>query len=687
MQIQHHVSQAAIDDIVKSLRNFQLHNSTKLINNILNIIYRHDPSFTGEGEILKVFNNDLFYTACDEENGIFRSKHMRQKFVKDHMKYVEPVEIKMNTTSSTEYYHYIPLKSTLKNLMSDPSVRVQFHNVQSGPANSYSDVHDGYVFKDNKFLSSGNKIELVLYQDSFQVVNPLGSAKNKHKLVGVYYTIANLYPYNKSQIKSYQLVMLIKESVLKKHSPKIIFKPIIDELTELHDEGFDLGLSDKVKGGLLMILGDNLGSHYIGGYVESFVAHNFCRYCNIQKKEFHEGISASSLRTSKCYDDDASKAEEIGAIYNGIKFSSPFNKIPDFHVAMPGLPPCLGHDLFEGVVSYDLLHILKHICVVKKWTTFDQINKAISIFTYKSFDANDKPPPINFKSEKLSGHAVQNLVLLRNIPLILQKYILEYDEPVWQLVLTLKVIVGFVCAPSISCGQVCYMERLINEYIEKLRDMFPSYRLKPKHHYLSHYGLLIRAFGPLLHSSTLRMEQKHQFFKRSIARSGNYKNITKHAANKHSLLQAYSLESNLFDDDVVSDKAITLNLDLYSDDIQEVVYTKLGNNCAGALISNEFSYKNISYLSGDIVIISLKPGGMTVGVIDAMLLIKNVLYFIVKVKKSVYDGRTDSYIMADEPNSVKLCSVHELMDPFPLPVHKIDSVKFINLKHSINNGV
>lgn len=33
---------------------------------------------------------------------------------------------------------------------------------------------------------------------------------------------------------------------------------------------------------------------------------------------------------------------------------SPFNHLSFFHVCQPGLPPCLGHDLFEDIVSSDL---------------------------------------------------------------------------------------------------------------------------------------------------------------------------------------------------------------------------------------------------------------------------------------------------------------------------------------------
>lgn len=36
----------------------------------------------------------------------------------------------------------------------------------------------------------------------------------------------------------------------------------------------------------------------------------------------------------------------------GVKFDSLFNDLQYFHVCQPGLPPCIGHDICEGVVAF-----------------------------------------------------------------------------------------------------------------------------------------------------------------------------------------------------------------------------------------------------------------------------------------------------------------------------------------------
>lgn len=60
----------------------------------------------------------------------------------------------------------------------------------------------------------------------------------------------------------------------------------------------------------------------------------------------------------------------IVTVFNTLKFS---------HVCQAGLPPCLGHDLFEGVVAYDLAIYLRYFIKVKHWLTYSvkQVNHTV----------------------------------------------------------------------------------------------------------------------------------------------------------------------------------------------------------------------------------------------------------------------------------------------------------------------
>lgn len=95
-------------------------------------------------------------------------------------------------------------------------------------------------------------------------------------------------------------------------------------------------------------------------------------------------------------------------------------------------------------------------------------------------------------SEKLNGHAVQNWCLLRLLPLIIGNRINNpCENGVWKLILLLREIVSYVCAPTITADRIAYLNVLIEEYIHSRVELFPQHLLKPKHHYLCHYPELI----------------------------------------------------------------------------------------------------------------------------------------------------------------------------------------------------
>lgn len=233
-----------------------------------------------------------------------------------------------------------------------------------------------------------------------------------------------------------------------------------------------------VKGTLCAISGDSLGSHCIGSFLENFSRSiHFCRYCELIRNTFQDTPHlCGTARTPHSYenylqDRDTSVTDAVC----GIKFDSPFNQLAYFHVCQPGLAPCLGHDLFEGIVSYDLALFIGRL-VEKKHFGYLQLNRCKNQFRYQGNDANDKPADLYPGSERLSGHAVQNWCFLRLPPLLVGDWIKDpIENEVWQLVLQLRQIVEPVCAPAITTGQAAYFKALIEEYIYYRKKLFPDH--------------------------------------------------------------------------------------------------------------------------------------------------------------------------------------------------------------------
>lgn len=326
-------------------------------------------------------------------------------------------------------------------------MRNQYYEVHNTPPDKdiLTDITDGKSFSENDFFKNNpSALRLLLYQDSFEVVNPLGSGKRKHKLQAVYFTLANLLPYSRFSVDQMQLVLLCTEDNLKLFGQQKVFAQLMNDLKTLETQGVQLWDESLIKVGLLAVLGDNLGSHMVAGLSENFSRETYmCRYCTIDRQRFQNTPNiVGDWRTKEWHseiltllDNDSSKS------IHGVKSDCVFHCLKSFHIYESGLPPCLAHDCFEGVVSYDVALILKHFIKVEKYFTIAYINRRICQFKYLGSDRQNKPAEVKESLEKLSGNAVQNWCFLRLLPIIIGQKIENKENQVWCLLLKLREII------------------------------------------------------------------------------------------------------------------------------------------------------------------------------------------------------------------------------------------------------
>ena len=103
----------------------------------------------------------------------------------------------------------------------------------------------------------------------------------KHKLAIVLYTLGNIRPQYRSSLRMINLLIAATIPVVEKHGIDQILQPFVNDLEKLATEGVTIlkdGIERSFKGGLLLFLGDNLGSNATGGFKESFsFSFRFCR--------------------------------------------------------------------------------------------------------------------------------------------------------------------------------------------------------------------------------------------------------------------------------------------------------------------------------------------------------------------------------------------------------------------------
>lgn len=678
---------STIQTIVEEMQNVhelgQAYTITKVSSFLKNDMSLSDEAVSKICDCIK--ESDLF-SACHQ--GQLRTTYSRNQTFTKMFKYTEPqkVALGMDENMTQKFAYYIPVAETLKSFLQSRLGRnTQSQQFGDPDVEVFTDLYDGQNFKCHQFFNENpESLKLILYQDSFEIVNPLGSAKKMHKVLAVYLSLANLPIHLRSNTDNMFLVLLCVEDDLKRFGVAKVFSELLADLKSLETDGINVD-GETVKGGLYCIAGDNLGSHCIGGFTENFSrSQYFCRYCEITRSEFVADPNVCGPpRTPETYDAAVAdlQAENIQGV-RGIKVNSIFNALESFHVSQPGLPPCLGHDIFEGVLSYDLTLYLKNIIKKKKWFTYSLLNRRIKQFKYKGSEALTKPCAVNPDGAKLSGQAIQNWNLLRLLPVLIGDKVQNHEDEVWQLALQLKDIVDLICAQNISLSQIAYLDILIQEYLELRKMMFPEIQLKPKHHYLRHYSALILKFGPLIRLWTLRFESKHSYFKRCARHLKNFKNICQTLSQRHQMYQAYLLAGQECSKLLQVKDSCAFYPNLYSNTIKHAV-RELAFSEINTTVTTDIQYKGTAYKKGQFLVYR-NDEYMEFGELLLILIHNDTsVYVLMDIHKGTFLSEYHLYSVTKDSLGLQCININDLPDFYPLVSYILDGYQVIPLKHSI----
>ena len=665
------------------------------INICQQIIDRHTNLSTElRSSLLNEFSNvDLFQTSCG--SGSLQSVYKRREYLKKNMLYVAPVPVKLgnlkNKRGKQKHFYYVPIKESLCSLFSDKSVVEEYiHSLNiNHNANELQDILDGSVYKNNQFFQSNPRsLQIILYCDAFEVVNPLGSAKSKHKILAVYYSLANFRPHNRSTVDHIQLVLLCNEKDFEKYGQNKIFQHLINDIKELEDQGICLpSFNHRIKGTLVVICADNLGAHDLGGFVKSFNSEYFCRYCLLSKTEFN-GDDPSCIgerRTPMNYMEAALQASDDKPV-NGILHSSCFNQLQHFNICLPGMPPCLAHDVFEGVLTYDFKLCLNYF-IKKKWFTFDILNTRITNFKYKGYDASSVPTTVSVTADKLQGSASQNWCFARLLPIMIGRKIRDFDDPAWELISLLREIIELISCPKLSHKSIAYLEILLEEYITLRKETFPEVKLRPKHHYLRHYSQLIMYFGPPIRYWILRFESKHSFFKKTVRNFHNFINLCYTLSEQHQCLQAVLREGNLFKPDLqIPDNSICFLPDTYNETIQRAIDGfKLDSE--NSVVCNEITLRGIVYNNDQYIVIGKEDEQLILGKIKVIVIKCDCeVYFIVHKGLCRHMSQLHIYEQIETKDDIMQCiAERNLLDSCPVYGYSVGIFRqiYFALKHYV----
>ncbi|XP_037557723.1 uncharacterized protein LOC119434712, partial [Dermacentor silvarum] len=328
-----------------------------------------------------------------------RTKTGRENWWKSSHTFVSPRTVCLSDQGTSDSFEYIPILETLKAVS---SVYDTFQTTHKPCSALLQDVSDGMYFKEHclfKNASSQKLFALQLYFDEFEICNPIGSKRGKHKLLAGYLTILNLPPRFRSKVDSKHLVLLVKNSTVARFTLHKIVQPLLEDIQYLESQGVEIS-GEFIKGSLLYVCGDNLSSHQIGGFRECFSSGPICRFCLAKKEHISEKWNEEEfiIRTKKMHAQHIHLLKTDSSLSNvyGISGESCLSSLQSFDVTK-GLPPDVMHDLFEGVIPFAMKHILRHIMSCRV-LTLDELNDRLVSFPLQGGDKKSRLPPLSHHS-------------------------------------------------------------------------------------------------------------------------------------------------------------------------------------------------------------------------------------------------------------------------------------------------
>lgn len=186
---------------------------------------------------------------------------MRKSFYEKYFCFVSPLKIPLENGS---FFYYVPFEKTIQAAFVNKSWTFHIHKPNNSQDDVLRDYFDGDSYKTNVFFQENpNAIPIILYQDGFELVCPIGPASNlKHKVIGVYMAFGNLPSHIRFKKDFIQLVALCKSCDF---NPSEVYGRIVYDMMKVQECGVQVENFGTVKAGLAFIAGDNLGSHGLAG--------------------------------------------------------------------------------------------------------------------------------------------------------------------------------------------------------------------------------------------------------------------------------------------------------------------------------------------------------------------------------------------------------------------------------------
>ncbi|XP_077484491.1 uncharacterized protein LOC144094406 [Amblyomma americanum] len=415
---------------------------------------------------------------CSPETEQLLTRHGRFMYWKMHLSLVEPRTVVLGRKNGKiDSMQYVPLCKVLQILLEKPSFSDNF-NVYLKHSTHLCSVFDGKAFREHTFFPGDDtKICIQLYSDEFEVWNPLGSKRGKHKIMAVYFSLLNLSKRLRSTLSHIHLALLVEDKHVKTYGMAAILAPLLEDIHSLESDGVFVNES-RVKGSIFVFTGDNLSTHRIGGFQQSFSHGRIRRFC----MALHHEITYKYLESDFSLRTPAGHQHHINMLNAGLPTGPLYGVKQACAITSQGFNPTqhfptdVMHDMHKGVIPFVLKHIISSL-ISQGFFSLDQLNKSIAHWRYDPRETRNKPEAIQkqFLQGKatMKGSPSENFCLFRHLASFVGEFV-PLDDEIWHLYLLLREIMDIIMCPEISVSLIAYLQRKIHFFLLDFKALFPA---------------------------------------------------------------------------------------------------------------------------------------------------------------------------------------------------------------------
>lgn len=496
----------AVNTLTRKHVQFVIDSTSNLLKKPLNIFSDVLESYTQKYKFIAEDANHL-HSFLHQMQHIFQgleTEYRRFAFLEKSKFYIPPIEyilgqrydnFKNNVASPQDYKaQYVSIGKVLTAIFQLPNVlsNILYYLEELNCADHLISNITQTKYWQNKikeFDRTSIVLPLFIYFDEYESGNPLGSHSGIHKLGAIYFSLPFIPPAFRAKLHNIFLTVLFHSADLKDFGSKIVFSKLIEECNELESTGIIIKNSNKTYKIYLcaaLFLGDNLGLNTMLGYVQSFHANYYCRFCKCHRSEMEKQVvqKDNTLRNRINYQTDLNLNN---VTETGIKEECVLNLINSFHVT-ENFAVDISHDIFEGVALYDITNILYQFIITDKLFSIEILNYKLKYFNYGN--ESNIPPLIsldNLKKKKMHMTCAEMKCFILYIGLILGPLIPE-GNIYWELYILLRKLLNIVLRDFVDNASCDLLKSVIEKHHTLYMSLFNT-TLKPKYHNLVHYPL------------------------------------------------------------------------------------------------------------------------------------------------------------------------------------------------------